>query len=68
MINQEQIMGFVRHGLTVGGGVMIAKGVMDEGTMSEIVGALMTLIGFVWSYWAKRHLSTPTPVEPPSEA
>jgi hypothetical protein len=48
------ILGFVRHILTMGGGVLITKGVLDETTLSQLVGAAMTFIGFAWSYWAKK--------------
>ena len=66
MINQEQVMGFIRHALTVFGGVLITKGITDEGTMIQVVGAAATLIGFVWSYWAKRRLDDSSPVVIPS--
>lgn len=66
MINQEQVMGFIRHALTVAGGIMITKGITDEGTMIQVIGASMTLIGFAWSYWAKRHLNDSSPVVIPS--
>jgi len=66
MVNQEQIMGFIRHALTVGGGIMIARGVINEGGLNEVIGAAMTLIGFVWSYWAKIPYTTSTPTDVPS--
>ena len=53
-MNQEQLMGLVRHALTVLGGALVAKGTIDESTMLEAVGVVSSLIGFVWSYWTKR--------------
>lgn len=48
-INWEMIAGLVRHLLTFGGGWLVTKGLVDEGTMNELVGGLMTVIGIVWS-------------------
>lgn len=48
-MNREQVLGFVRHFLTFGGGLIVAKGYTDESTMVQMVGALITLIGGVWS-------------------
>ena len=48
-MNQTQILGLIRHILTFGGGVLVAKGILDEGVATELVGALITLIGGVWS-------------------
>ena len=53
-MNADIALGFVRHALTLGAGLLIAKGYADETTTTELVGAVMTLIGFGWSYWAKK--------------
>lgn len=52
-LTQEQLMGFIRHALTVAGGYFIAKGMMDETTSTQAIGALSTLVGVAWSWWAK---------------
>lgn len=57
-MNQDQIMGILRHTLTIAGGFFVAKGLVDEGTLTEIVGGLMALIGTGWSWYAK----VPAPV------
>jgi hypothetical protein len=49
----ETILGIIRHVLTFGGGYLVAKGYLDEASATEIVGALTTLIGVVWSGVAK---------------
>jgi hypothetical protein len=51
----EMIAGVVRHILTTVGGVLVAKGYIDEGTMTTIVGGAAAAIGFVWSWIAKRN-------------
>jgi hypothetical protein len=50
----EQIQGFVRHFLTLLGGVFVTKGFIDEQTMLEVVGAVITLGSFILSFRAKR--------------
>lgn len=61
-LNQEQIMGFIRHGLTIVGGVLIAKGWADSELMSQAVGALMGLAGVAWSWYVKIKIGvTPPP-------
>jgi len=48
-LTQQQVLGIVRHILTFGGGILVTKGVLDEGMVAEISGAVITLIGAVWS-------------------
>ena len=53
-MTQEQILGIIRHVLTTVGGIVVAKGTIDESTMVTVVGALTSLLGVAWSIWAKR--------------
>lgn len=48
-MNKEQILGIVRHVLTFAGGFLVVRGKIDESTLTEIVGSLVTLAGLVWS-------------------
>jgi hypothetical protein len=48
-LTQTQVLGIVRHILTFGGGILVAKGLLDEGMVAEISGAVITLIGAIWS-------------------
>lgn len=52
-MNQEAIMSFVRHMLTFAGGILVTKGILDEGTSMEVIGGLMTVIGAIWGIVAK---------------
>lgn len=61
MFTKEQILGFVRHALTLLGGSIVTNGMFTESEMLEAVGAAITLIGFVWSWASKRN--TPVIVE-----
>ena len=48
-MNKEQILGIIRHALTFVGGILIMKGITDEGGWTEISGGAVTLIGAIWS-------------------
>ena len=48
-LTKEQILGIVRHGLTFIGGILVMKGIIDETTVTEIVGGVITLTGTIWS-------------------
>jgi hypothetical protein len=48
-MNKEQILGIVRHSLTFIGGLLVMKGLVDESTVSEIIGGVITLTGTIWS-------------------
>jgi hypothetical protein len=51
---KEQFLGITRHTLTFIGGLFIAKGMIDETTLTEIVGGVITLVGAVWSIIDKK--------------
>jgi hypothetical protein len=52
-LSREQLIGIVRHTLTFVGGVLVMKGLVDEATMTEITGGVLTLAGAIWSIIAK---------------
>lgn len=54
MFTQEQILGFVRHALTLVGGALVTNGMFTESELLEAVGAAVTLIGFAWSWIDKK--------------
>jgi hypothetical protein len=47
-----KIKGSIRHLLTFAGGFAVARGYIDEGTLTETVGAVVTVIGTIWSICA----------------
>jgi uncharacterized protein YbjQ (UPF0145 family) len=53
-MNQAKVMGILRHTLTFLGGVLITQGVIDESLFTELFGAIMTLVGGVWSVVDKK--------------
>lgn len=52
-MTKEQILGIVRHVATAVGGGFILSGTADETLIQESIGALLTIIGVVWSLWEK---------------
>lgn len=52
-LTKEQVLGIVRHTLTFVGGILIMKGLIDESTVQEIIGGVITLTGTIWSVVTK---------------
>lgn len=44
----------IRHTLTFVGGVLVMKGLIDEGSMQEITGGLIGLVGTIWGVIEKK--------------
>jgi hypothetical protein len=55
MFTKDQILGFIRHALTLAGGSIVTNGLFTESEMLEAVGAAITLIGFIWSWYSKKN-------------
>lgn len=51
---KDQLLGLIRHVLTFVGGIIVAKGLVDENLSQEIIGGLMTVVGGVWSVISKK--------------
>lgn len=49
MMNKEQILGLVRHVLTIAAGYFIAEGKLDPGAADSIIGGLLAIVGVLWS-------------------
>lgn len=47
-IMNQIILAFLRHILTFIGGTVVAKGLLDEATMTELVGAAISFISVTW--------------------
>lgn len=60
----EQYLSFIRHMLTLGGGVLIAKGITSQEVLNQVIGAIMTLLGFIWSLITHAPAVTLPPEEP----
>ena len=53
-LTKEQILGITRHALTFIGGILVMKGLVDETSVTEIVGGVITLTGTIWSIIVKK--------------
>jgi hypothetical protein len=53
-MNKDTILGIIRHLATYGGGVLTSKGLASADDISTGAGALVALIGVVWSILQKR--------------
>jgi hypothetical protein len=49
----EKTMGVVRHILTAIGAVVVYAGWTDDQTWMTVMGSLMTMIPFMWSWMSK---------------
>jgi len=54
IIMKEKTLGIIRHALTFVGGVLVTQGVIDDALFMELFGAVMTLVGGVWSVFDKK--------------
>ena len=53
-MNQEQILGIIRHALTLAGGVLLSVGIGDPESMLEVTGGIVILVGLVWSWFKNK--------------
>jgi hypothetical protein len=49
----EMILGVVRHTLTGVGAALASKGYLETSQVEVVVGAIVTLIGVLWSQYRK---------------
>lgn len=48
------VLSVVRHILTFAGGYLVTKGIVDEGTLNELIGGIITVGGIVWGILEKK--------------
>lgn len=53
-LTREQVLGILRHTLTFVGGIIVAKGLVEEAVVTEIIGGVLTLTGAIWSIVTKK--------------
>jgi len=56
-MKKEQVLGIIRHTLTFVGGLLVMKGLVDEATVSEVIGGVITLTGTIWSIVDKNRVA-----------
>lgn len=55
-MNQEMILGLVRHALTLAGGYLVKKGYTDSIGLDTLIGGLFAVVGVVWSMLHKQNV------------
>jgi hypothetical protein len=53
-LNLNQLQGILRHLFTFGGGLLVAKGHLDEESLQQISGLVISLVGVIWSVASKK--------------
>ena len=54
LMNSEAVLGIIRHVITTAGGALVANGTIDANQLNTGAGALVVLVGIIWSVVAKR--------------
>ena len=53
MINQAMILSLIRQVFLVTGGVLVSRGLVDEQTLNEIIGAIMIICTSIWALYTR---------------
>jgi threonine/homoserine efflux transporter RhtA len=57
------IASLVRHGLSALGGFLVAKGHLSADQVNELAGAIITVMGIVWSIRKNKQLAAAAPAK-----
>lgn len=58
---QSAVIALLRHLLTFIGGTLVAKGILDSAALTEIIGAIITLVSTGWMLVSKYNKPTEVP-------
>ena len=58
---QSAVIALLRHLLTFIGGTLVAKGILDATALTEIIGAIITLVSTGWMLVTKYNKPTEVP-------
>ena len=47
-IMQSAVIALLRHILTFIGGTLVAKGILDSAAMTEVIGAIISILSVTW--------------------
>ena len=53
-MNAEQLGGIIRAILSAAGGYFVGKGLIDQSTLTAVIGAVMPVVAAIWSVWIKK--------------
>jgi len=60
-IMQSAVIALLRHLLTFIGGTLVAKGILDATALTELIGAIITLVSTGWMLVSKYNKPTEVP-------
>lgn len=66
-LNREQFLGVLRHLVTFVGGILVARGKLDPLAVESAAGALITLVGVIWSGVSPEKAQVSGSMVPPSQ-
>jgi len=52
-VQQDQVMGVIRHFITFGGGYLVARGKLSPTDVETITGIVAAIAGVAWSFLSK---------------
>lgn len=53
-LTQEQVMSLVRHLITLLGGILMTKGLIQENQLQELIGSGVSLTSILWMIYSKK--------------
>ena len=53
-MTKEIVFGIIRHILTIAGGALVTKGLVDSAGLEQAIGSVIGVLGVVWSIVAKK--------------
>ncbi len=59
----DSIKSVIRHGLSFGGGFLVAKGVISADQVNELIGAVITIAGIIWSVRKNKQSAAAAPAK-----
>jgi hypothetical protein len=67
---KDTILSILRHALTFGGGLLVAKGFLSDSTVMQLAAAVPTFAGLLWGaideYLAAKKAKEAAPATPPA--
>jgi hypothetical protein len=57
-IQQEQVLGVIRHIITFGGGYLVSRGKLSPTDVETIAGIVAAIVGVGWSFYSKTNTKT----------
>jgi len=53
-MTKEIVFGIIRHILTIAGGALVTKGLVDSAGLEQAIGGVIGVVGVIWSIVSKK--------------